>query len=233
MPSTWAPLQYANRGRMTDRQAVGGNWPHETFPLECAGHHGIQGDFHMIVSRSPNAFAGASRAAAVALLGLATLLSATAEADGRYGGRYDGVYVTRGTVYSVGRADPRGQSGQPMLQNGVLVDANYSSVFLNGGIGAKNFDGHNVVNLYAGFGFSRILQIQAGYGDRGPLGRIRTDLNLREVFNFVTSSRQHPRERTLADRVTFTYTVERYSDANNGEFDNGTIGIGVLFDGPF
>jgi len=174
-----------------------------------------------------------ARGIALALLGAATLFSATAGAEGRYGGRYDGVYVTRGTVFSMGRADPRGQSGQPMLETGVLVDANFSSVFLNGGIGAKNFDGHNVVNLYAGFGFSRILQIQAGYGDRGPLGRIRTDLNLREAYSFFTSTRQHPRERTLADRITFTYTVERYSEAENGEFDNGTIGLGVLFDGPF
>jgi hypothetical protein len=197
----------------------------------------------MIVSRYPvshrSLFRNAPRLLAqrivlAALLCAGMLSSISAQAEGRYGGRYDGVHVTRGTVFSVGRADPRGQSSAPeQLESGVLVDANYSSVFLNGGVGAKNFNGHNVANLYAGFGFSRILQLQAGYGDRGPLGRIRTDLNLREVYNFFTSSRQHPRERTLADRVTFTYTAERYSNEKSGEFDNGTIGIGVLFDGPF
>jgi hypothetical protein len=33
----------------------------------------------------------------------------------------------------------------------------------------------------AGIGFGRILQLQAGIGNRGPLGRIRTDINLRSI----------------------------------------------------
>lgn len=166
-------------------------------------------------------------------------LAGNAQADSRYGGRYDGVNITRGTVYSIGRADPTGSPPKvggiapTPFESGILLDANYSSVFLNGGVGTKDFNGHRVANIYAGFGVGRILQLQAGIGDRGPLGRIRTDLNLREAFNFVTQSRQARRERTLADRVTFTYSVERYSDDNNGEFNNGTIGVGVLFDGPF
>ena len=146
---------------------------------------------------------------------------------------YEGVNLTRGTVYSIGRADPRGLAGAPKLDSGLFVDANYSSVFINGGLGAKDFNGHRVVNAYGGIGLGRIFQLQVGIGDRGPLGRIRTDLNLREVYGFVTQQRQSSRERTLADRVTFTYTAERYSDKENDEFDNGTIGIGVLYDGPF
>ncbi len=148
--------------------------------------------------------------------------------------RYAGVNLIRGTVYSIGRADPRGQGGATNdLPSGVLLDVNYSSVFINGGFGAKDFGGHNVVNAYAGIGIGRVLQMQAGIGDRGPLGRIRVDLNLREVYGFVTQSKQIRREKTLADRVTFTYTAESYSDKDSEEFDNGTIGIGVLFEGPF
>lgn len=164
---------------------------------------------------------------------LATLLAATATPVFSADSAYDGVTIIRGTVYSVGRADPRGQSGMQDLESGVFIDANYSSVMLNGGVGAKDFNGHRVVNAYAGFGFGRLIQIQAGYGDRGTLGRIRSDLNLRSVYNFFTQQRQAKRERTLADRITFTYTAERYSDEKNEEFDNGTIGVGVLFEGPF
>lgn len=147
--------------------------------------------------------------------------------------RYSGVKLTRGTVYSIGRADPRGLSGAEDLESGVYVDANYTSVLVNGGLNAKDFDGHRVVNAYLGFGFSRIIQIQAGIGDRGPVGRIRTDINIREVYNFVTQTRQPQREKTLADRITFSYSLERYSDKDSEEFDNGTIGIGVLYEGPF
>lgn len=165
---------------------------------------------------------------------LASLLAATAlVGTAPANDRYTGVNLIRGTVYSIGRADPRAHAGQPQLDSGILFDANYSSVFLNGGLGAKDFNGHRVANVYAGFGIGRWIQMQAGYGDRGSLGRIRTDLNVREVYHFVTQTRQSSREKTLADRITFTYTAERYSDDSNGEFDNGTIGIGVLFEGPF
>lgn len=148
--------------------------------------------------------------------------------------RYEGVKLIRGTVFSVGRADPRGQAGVAQnLDTGIFIDANYSSVFINGGVGAKDFSGHRVVNAYAGIGFGRIIQLQLGYGDRGSVGRVRTDLNLRSVYNFLTQDTQPRREKTLADRVTFTYTIERYSEEKNKEFDNGTIGVGVLYDGPF
>lgn len=163
----------------------------------------------------------------------ATLLTGIAAGSAQAADRYAGVDIIRGTVYSVGRADPRGDAGAQNLDTGIFMDANYSSVFLNGGVGAKDFNGSRVINAYAGFGIGRILQIQAGFGDRGPLGRVRTDLNLRSVYSFVTQTKQPKRERTLADRVTFTYSVERYNDKENEEFDNGTIGIGVLFEGPF
>ena len=161
-----------------------------------------------------------------ALLAVGTLPAAHAADD-----LYSGVKMIRGTVYSIGRADPRGDDNP--LESGLFLDANYSSVFLNGGIGAKDFEGEQVFNAYAGIGFGRLIQLQAGIGDRGPLGRIRTDINLRSIYSFFTQTTQPARERTLADRVTFTYTAERYSDEEEKAFNNGTIGVGVLFDGPF
>lgn len=146
---------------------------------------------------------------------------------------YSGVKLLRGTVYSIGRADPRGDTAANKLDSGIFIDANYSSVGFNGGFGAKDFNGDRVVNVYGGIGFGRLIQLQAGYGDRGPLGRLRTDINLRSLYSFFTQTNQPARERTLADRVTFTYTMERYSEDKHERFNNGTIGIGVLFDGPF
>lgn len=166
-------------------------------------------------------------AALAAALALVAVPHAAAE------DRYEGVKLIRGTVYSVGRADPRGDNIAADLDTGVFVDANYSSVFLNGGLGAKDFQGVRVVNAYAGIGFGRIIQLQVGYGDRGSLGRIRTDWNFRSIYSFLTQSKQPRREKTLADRVTFTYAVERYNESDSEEFDNGTIGVGVLYEGPF
>ncbi|MFZ5757291.1 MAG: hypothetical protein ACOY3X_10330 [Pseudomonadota bacterium] len=147
--------------------------------------------------------------------------------------RYEGVNLIRGTVYSVGRADPRGEAGSDNFETGIFVDANYTSVAFNVGIGAKDFTGEQVANVYAGIGFGRIIQLQLGAGTEGTLGRVRTDLNFRSIYNFVTQTRQPRREKTLADRVTFTYAVERYNDSDSEIFDNGTIGIGVLYEGPF
>lgn len=167
---------------------------------------------------------------------LATLLvagSLPGLAAAETGERYEGVKLMRGTVYSIGRADPRGDDDDNTLESGLFLDANYSSVAFNGGLGVKDFMGDAVANAYVGIGFGRLIQMQVGYGNRGPLGRLRTDINLRSIYSFFTQTTQHPRERTLADRVTFSYAMERYSDKEHELFDNGTIGIGVLFDGPF
>lgn len=146
---------------------------------------------------------------------------------------YEGVNLIRGTVYSVGRADPRGQTGASNFDSGIFVDANYTSVAFNFGAGAKDFTGEQVANVYGGIGFGRIIQLQLGVGTEGSLGRIRTDLNFRSIYNFVTQTRQPRREKTLADRITFTYAIERYNDTQSERFDNGTIGLGVLYEGPF
>ena len=165
-----------------------------------------------------------------AIAAVILLAASTARADDAY----SGVKLLRGTVFSVGRADPRGSNAvdDTTLGSGVYIDANYTSVFLNGGVGAKDFGGETVTNAYVGIGFSRIVQLQVGYGDRGQVGRVRSDLNLRSVYNFITQSTQPQREKTLADRVTFSYAVERYSDDEHEEFGNGTLGVGVLYEWP-
>ncbi len=170
-----------------------------------------------------------ARLSALAILA-ATLLSAPlAHAEDRY----SGVNLVRGTVFSVGRADPhRDATITNNLDTGYYVDANYSSVMVNGGFGAKDFDGDNVGNAYVGVGLGRLLQLQLGYGTEGALGRVRTDLNIRSLMSFLTQERQNPREKTLADRITFSYSLERYAETKSERFDNATIGIGLLYEWP-
>lgn len=147
--------------------------------------------------------------------------------------RYSGVNLIRGTVLSAGRADPRGDSmATDDLDTGYYLDANYSSVLINGGLGIKDFSGESVGNAYVGVGLGRLIQMQLGYGAEGSLGRVRSDLNIRSLFSLVTQKRQDPREKTLADRITFSYSLERYNDKESEHFDNATIGIGLLYEWP-
>ena len=153
-------------------------------------------------------------------------------------GRYEGVHLIRGTVISIGRVDPSAS-----VETGFFVDANYSSVALNAGIGSKTFgDARSVTpdadaervaekrvnNVYAGVGFGRIVQFQGGYGNQGELLRLRSDFNFRSIVDFLTQE-STPRQRLLlADRITFTIAVERYSGKDD-VFNNATWGVGLLF----
>lgn len=164
------------------------------------------------------------------------LLGSTAQAEGLY----SGVDLIRGTVVSVGRVDPTED-----IDTGFFVDANYSSVALNGGVATKKFgdsplrpdsrddfseaDGERVNNVYAGIGFSRIVQIQYGYGNHGDVIRFRSDFNFRSVMDFLSGTHT-PKERlTIGDRITFTISAEQYQDDEEEIFDNATWGIGLLF----
>ena len=155
--------------------------------------------------------------------------------------RYSGVTLMRGTVVSVGRVDPTENIG-----TGFFVDANYTSVALNVGVGTKKFgdspirrdsgdddlsaaDGERVNNAYAGVGFGRIIQVQYGYGSEGDLLRYRSDFNYRSVIDFFTGKRTPKDRLTLGDRLTFTIAVEQYLDDEDEIFDNATWGIGLLF----
>ena len=167
---------------------------------------------------------------------LAALLgTSTAIADQE---RYEGVHLIRGTVLSIGRVDPSAS-----VETGFFVDANYSSVALNAGIGSKTFGDarsstpdaeaervaeKRVNNVYAGVGFGRIIQFQGGYGNQGELLRLRSDFNFRSIVDFLTQE-STPRQRLLlADRITFTIAVERYSGKYDA-FNNATWGVGLLF----
>lgn len=165
-----------------------------------------------------------------------TLLSSAAQAEDRY----DGVSMIRGTVFSVGRVDPTED-----IDTGFFVDANYSSVALNGGISTKKFgdsplrpdsrddfseaDGERVNNAYFGIGFGRIVQVQYGYGNHGDLVRFRSDFNFRSVMDFLSGSKTPKDRMTLGDRITFTIAAEQYQDSDEEIFDNATWGIGLLF----
>lgn len=149
---------------------------------------------------------------------------------------YAGVKVWRGTVVSVGRIDPTENIG-----TGNYFDINYSSVALNVGIATKRFGDDDsggtyahsantrVNNVYAGVGFSRILQLQYGYGNEKGVFRVRSDINARAIIDFLTSTHTPKRRLTLGDRLTFTFTVERYLDGDHDVFDNASWGIGLLF----
>lgn len=171
----------------------------------------------------------------VVLSGL--LLSAGGFAQDK--GLYSDTKVLRGTVISVGRVDPTENIG-----TGHYFDINYSSVAVNFGAATKKFgdtpirpstntnlpgDNERVNNVYAGIGFSRIFQFQLGYGNHGDVLRLRSDFNFRAVSDFLTR-KSTPKDRLLlADRLTFSISVERYNDDDEDIFDNATWGVGLLF----
>lgn len=171
----------------------------------------------------------------VVLSGL--LLSAGGFAQDK--GLYSDTKVLRGTVVSFGRVDPTENIG-----TGSYFDINYSSVAVNFGAATKKFgdtpirpstntnlpgDNERVNNVYAGIGFSRIFQFQLGYGNHGDVMRLRSDFNFRAVADFLTR-KSTPKDRLLlADRLTFSVSVERYNDDDEDIFDNATWGVGLLF----
>jgi hypothetical protein len=160
-------------------------------------------------------------------------------ADGN--GLYHGVNVLRGTVISGGRVDPTENIG-----TGYFFDVNYSSVAVNFGAAFKRFGGdsdlgtggndansaayhQHVYNAYAGVGFSRILQLQYGYGNEKGVFRVRSDINARAIIDFMTQHHTPKSRLTLGDRLTFTFAVERYLNGSHDIFDNATWGVGLLF----
>lgn len=152
---------------------------------------------------------------------------------------YEGTYVQRGTVISAGRVDPSKNVG-----NSYFLDANYSSVALNGGISSKKFGKASkkydnstpeyrvsdewVHNAYVGIGFSRLIQFQLGYGTEGQVFRVRSDFNYRAIVDFLTQTHTPKHRLTVADRLTFTLAAERYQGKYDA-FNNVNWGIGLLF----
>lgn len=153
---------------------------------------------------------------------------------------YAGTYIHRGTVVSAGRVDPSENVG-----NSYFFDINYSSVALNGGVSSKKFGKaparvnipgraeHRVSdewvhNAYVGIGFSRLIQLQLGYGTEGRVFRVRSDFNYRAIVDFLTQTNTPKHRLTVADRLTFTLAAERY-EGKYDAFNNVTWGIGLLF----
>lgn len=168
----------------------------------------------------------------------ASLLSAPAFANPSE--PYEGTYVHRGTVVSAGRIDPSKDVG-----NSYFFDVNYSSVALNGGLSSKKFgkaparldipgraehriSDEWVHNAYVGVGFSRLIQLQLGYGTEGQVFRVRSDFNYRSIVDFLTQTNTPKHRLTVADRLTFTLAAERY-EGKYDAFNNVTWGIGLLF----
>lgn len=147
---------------------------------------------------------------------------------------YEDTTVQRGVVLSAGRVDPNKDVG-----TGWFLDANYTSVGLNGGIATKRFGDapgvsraahkEQVTNAYFGVGFSRLIQFQYGYGTEGDLLRLRSDFNFRAVIDFLSNTKTPKHRYTLADRLTFTVSAERYNDSDKKYFHNATWGVGLLF----
>jgi hypothetical protein len=175
------------------------------------------------------------------LLGLLLLCLLPVSSFAADDGLYHGINVLRGTVVSAGRVDPTENIG-----TGYFFDANYTSVAVNFGAAFKRFGGDEglgtggnnansdvyhkkVTNVYAGIGFSRIIQLQYGYGNEKSIFRVRSDINARAIIDFLTKTRTPKQRMTLGDRLTFSFSVERYLNGDHDVFDNATWGIGLLF----
>ena len=108
----------------------------------------------------------------------------------------------------------------------LFVDANYISVFLNGGVSHKAFD-EPVTNAYVGVGISGLLQLQAGQGTEGFVKRIRTDINISRMIDFFGERPRNRYNQSFGTRITFTFAGEEYSD--DRRFDNFQAGLGLIF----
>jgi hypothetical protein len=177
------------------------------------------------------------------ILGLAAVQAAFAQSPqySESSGPYEGIKVQRGFVVSGYRVDPSAD-----VDTGFGWDVNYSSVAINGGVASKKFgesplrpstredpnpvvDEERVNNVYIGTGFSRVIQFQYGYGNHGDVLRLRSDFNFRAIADFFQDTRTPKHQLTLADRLTFTASLEEYLDDEEKGFDNFTWGIGLLF----
>lgn len=130
-------------------------------------------------------------------------------------------------LYSAGRVDTR-ETGDG-AGSGFFLDANYTRTFLNGGVSYKSWgsDGGDLANVYAGVGFSKLIQLQIGLGTQGMVRRVRNDFNLTSISDFVTGKQRNRYNTSLGNRLTLTFALENYSDEKR--LDNFHIGVGLLY----
>lgn len=130
-------------------------------------------------------------------------------------------------LYSAGRVDTR-ESGTG-VGSGFFLDANYTRTFLNGGVSYKSWgsDGGDLANVYAGVGFSKLVQLQIGLGTQGVVTRVRNDFNLTSISDFITGTKRNRYNTSLGNRLTLTFAMENYKDEER--LDNFHIGVGLLY----
>lgn len=129
-----------------------------------------------------------------------------------------------GLVLSLGQAHSQhSDSGEGTA---LFLDANYSRVFINGGVSYKSFS-DKVANAYVGIGLAGVIQLQMGLGTEGPVQRIRSDLNFAKAYDFFTGIRRNRYDQSLGTRLTFTFASETYH--KDRRFDNFHAGIGLLY----
>lgn len=166
-------------------------------------------------------FQGLALAAAL----LASLLARPAMADDENLGPLN-PRIIPGVVLSAGRAETT-HNGTG-VGSGIYVDANYTRTFVNIGTDYQQYGSNvRVLNGFAGVGFSRLIQLQAGYGNDGTVTRLRSDFNFAAILAFFSGSRRNRYDQTLGQRFTFTISTDRYN--SQPRLDNFHIGFGLLY----
>lgn len=130
-------------------------------------------------------------------------------------------------LFSAGRVDTRESNSG--VGSGFFLDANYTRTFLNGGVSYKSWgsDGGDLGNVYAGVGFSKLIQLQIGMGTQGMVRRVRNDFNLTSISDFITGTKRNRYNTSLGNRLTLTFALENYEDEE--KLDNFHIGLGLLY----
>lgn len=129
-----------------------------------------------------------------------------------------------GTLLSAGRTDTTRDGGPG---SGFFLDTNYTRSFVNLGVDYKNLKSVSWANAYAGIGLANLLQLQVGYGSKGSVQRLRHDFNMTQIYDLLTNNHRSPYDLTVENRITFTFSVERYNQ--HPELDNASIGLGLLY----
>ena len=99
--------------------------------------------------------------------------------------------------------------------NGFSVSANAALVLVNGGFEHKSFNEKSINNVYLGLGVGGTLQLQFGIGNAGSLIKLRSDISATELMKGEFEFPEREQRKTLADRLIFSFSYERYLDDNH------------------
>lgn len=157
------------------------------------------------------------------LVALFATLATPAMADETYGPLNP--HIIPGIVLSLGRTDST-HNGTG-VGSGVFADANYTRTFLNGGGEYEQYGNVRVANAFLGVGFSRLVQLQTGYGNNGVVQRLRSDFNFSSIMEFFSGTSYNRYDRTIGQRFTFTVSTETYG--RQPRLDCFHLGFGLLY----